>query len=281
MTGNPHIARPSRLLLIGVAIVATIGALGLLAPLIAPYNPHAISGGSLLPPSQHHLLGTNDVGQDVLSQLMYGARRSLSVAVGAASLGVLFGVLLGAWAGLRGGVVDIVAMRAVDVALAMPALPLLILVAALAGPSTVVVILSIAFFGWPSIARIVRGQVLSLRARGYVRAAHGFGGGSLYVIRRHLAPATGPLVAAQFVDLAGIAVTLDAGLAFLGLANASTPSWGSMLNRAVAYPGVYDSPAWTWWLLPTGLAITVAVLGFALVGVGLEPFLNPRSDRFR
>lgn len=271
----------SPLLVVGALTVATIGALGLLAPLIAPYDPHAVAGSSLAPPSLRHILGTNDIGQDVLSQLIYGARRSLGIAFAAASVGTITGVLVGAWAGLRGGPVDTVAMRTVDVALAMPGLPLLILVAALAGPSTVVVILAIAFFGWPPIARIVRSHVLSVKGHGYVACARGFGGGPAYLIRRHLAPATGPVIASQFVELTGVAIVVDAGLAFLGLVNASTTSWGSILNRASAYPGIYDSPAFAWWLLPPGLAITLLVLGLAFLGVGLEPFSNPRWDRFR
>jgi len=265
----------------GLGIVGVLGAVGLLAPWLAPYDPHAISGAALTHPSLHHLLGTNDVGQDVLSQLMYGARRSLMVAFASAALGTAIGVLLGSWAGLKGGVTDLLLMRTVDVALAMPTLPLLILVAALARPSALVVILSIAFFAWPSIARIIRSQVLTLREQGYVRAAQGFGGGSLYVVRRHLVPATGPVISAQFVDLAATAILLEAGLGFLGLADANTPSWGSMLNRADAYPGIYDSLAWTWWILPAGLSITLAVLGFAFLGLGLEPASNPRWNRFR
>lgn len=260
--------------------MGTFGFLGLLAPLIAPYDPHAISGASLLSPSLHHLLGTNDLGQDVLSQLLFGARESLLVALAASSLGTVVGVVLGAWAGLRGGAIDVVAMRTVDVALAMPALPLLIVVAALAGPNDLVVVLAVASVTWPPIARIVRGQVLSLRSRGFVGAARGFGGGSLYVTRRHVAPAAGPLIASQFVDVAGTAIVLYSGLAFLGLANASTSSWGGILNRAATYPGIYDSLAWTWWLVPAGLSITLAVLGFALLGLGMEPGFNPRWARF-
>jgi len=270
-----------QLLMTGLGIVGVLGAVGLFAPWLAPYDPHAIAGPALVRPSLQHLLGTNDVGQDVLSQLMYGARRSLTVAFAAAALGTVIGVSLGAWAALKGGVTDLLLMRTVDVALAMPTLPLLILVAALARPSGVVVILSIALFSWPSIARIIRSQVMSVRERGYIMAAQGFGGGTLYLVRRHLVPATGPVIAAQFVDLAATAIMLGAGLGFLGLADANTPSWGSMLNRADAYPGIYDSLAWTWWILPSGLSITLAILGFAFLGLGLEPASNPRWNRFR
>jgi len=264
---------------LGGAIVAMLLLVALLAPLISPFDPRAIAGPSLAAPSTAHWLGTNDAGQDILSQLIWGTRSSAVVAVLAAGLAVGLGVAVGATAGLLGGWADLLAMRVVDVFLAVPALPLLILVAALAGPSRSTVILVIGMTGWPPVARVVRSQTLTLAGRGYVAAARGFGSGWLYVIRRHLVPTLAPLAVANFVYWAATAVVLQAGLAFLGLVDPTEVSWGSVLNRALAHQGIYFSEVWLWWVLPAGLAVTVAAFGLALLGVGLEPRANPRWRR--
>lgn len=273
-------AQRSPFLWIGAAIVGGLALIAVLAPVIAPYGARAIAGPSLMPPSADHLLGTNDSGQDLLSQLIWGARSTFVVAGLAAALGVAVGVAVGAGAGLLRGPVDVVAMRVVDVFLAVPALPLLILIAALAGPSREVLILVIALAAWPPIARIVRSQTLSLAQRGYVAASRGFGAGGIYVIRRHLVPALAPIIVANFVYWASTAVVMQAGLAFLGLSDPTDVSWGSILNRALAHPGVYFTSEWTWWILPAGLAITLAAVGLAFVGLALEPRSNPRWRRF-
>ena len=270
--------RPA-MLTVGIAIVAGVALVALLAPVLAPYDPRALAGPSLAPPSARHLLGTNDAGQDILSQLIWGARSSTIVAGLAASLAVAIGAFVGAAAGLARGAVDVVAMRITDVALALPALPLMILVVALAGPSRTTVILVIALAGWPSIARVVRSQALTVGRRGYVQAARGFGAGPLYLIRRHLLPSVGPLVTANFVYWAATAVVLQAGLAFLGLSDPTEISWGAVLNRALEHQGVYLTSQWTWWVLPPGLAITLAAVGLAFIGYGLEPRSNPRWER--
>jgi ABC-type dipeptide/oligopeptide/nickel transport system permease subunit len=269
----------SPLLWTGAAIVAAVALVGALAPVLSPYDPHALAGPSLAAPSGEHLLGTNDSGQDILSQLIWGARSSTIVAGLSAGLAVAVGVLVGAAAGLARGILDIVAMRITDVFLALPALPLLILVVALTGPSRTAVVLVIALAGWPTVARVVRSQTLTLGRRGYVQAAQGFGAGRLYVIRRHIVPVAGPLVAANLVYLAASAVVLQAGLAFLGLSDPTEISWGGVLNRALEHQGVYFTSQWTWWVLPPGLAISLAATGLAFIGFGLEPRSNPRWER--
>ena len=266
-------------LLGGAGIVVALVLLALLAPAVAPYDPLDLSGDALEHPSSSHLFGTNNVGQDIWSQLVWGARASLTVAVGASTLAVALGLLVGAGGALVGGMVDVVATRVVDVFLAVPRLPLLILASALVGPSRVNVTVLIALVTWPVIARILRGQTLSVRQRGFVGAARGFGGGALYTLRRHVAPAVSPLVVAGLVTIAARAILLEASLAFLGLADPTSVSWGLMLNKALFHPGIYFTPMWPWWVLPAGFAITLAVVGFTFLGVGLEPALNPRWSR--
>lgn len=271
--------RAPGVLWVGTAIVAGFALVAVFAGLLAPYDPQAIAGPSVASPGGDHLLGTNESGQDILSQLIWGARSSGVVALLSASLAVVVGVLVGATAGLARGLLDSVLMRVTDVFLAVPALPLLIVIVALAGPSRATVVVVIALAAWPSIARIVRSQTLAIGTRGYVRAARGFGGRAPYIIRRHVLPAIGPLVAANFVFWAATAILLQAGLAFLGLSDPTEVSWGSVLNRALDQQGVYLDAQWTWTVLPPGVAISLAALGLAFIGLGLEPRSNPRLER--
>ena len=267
----------SPLVVLGGVLVGVLVAAAVMAPLLAPYDPLALAGDSLQAPSRHHLFGTNNIGQDLFSQIVWGARASLVVAVTSAVLAVALGAVVGTGAGLVGGTVDALVMRVIDVFLAVPRLPLLVLVAALAGANRISVILVIGLLTWPVVARLVRSQTLSVRSRGFVDAARGFGGGLGYVMRRHLVPAVGPILVATFVAIAANAVLLEASLAFLGLADPTSVSWGLIINRALGHPGLYFTSAWTWWILPAGLAITLAVLGFSFLGVGLEPHLNRRA----
>lgn len=269
----------SPLIKVGLGILGVFAAVAILGPLISPHDPRAITGDSLEQPSAQHLFGTNDIGQDILSQVLAGTRPSMTVAVAASTLAVGLGILVGVGAGLRGGWVDTVASRAIDLILSIPPLPLMVLVAALARPGRIVVVLVIGLSAWPQIARILRSQTLTLRERGFVEAASGFGGHPFYVIRRHLVPALGPLIVTNFVNVAGVAVLLDAALSFFGLGDPTTVTWGQVLFRAVNYQGLYFSPLWAWWVLPAGSAITLAVVGFTFLGVGLEPTANPRAGR--
>ena len=267
------------LLLVGTGIVAVLVVIAVLAPWIAPYDPRAITGDAFERPSSEHLLGTNDVGSDIFSGLVWGTRTTLVVAVGATTLILVIGVAVGLTAGLRGGLIDTALMRLVDVFLALPVLPLLLFIAALAGPSLSLSIVLIGLSTWPQTARIVRSQTLSLRSRGFVDTAKGFGAGPFYVMRRHLLPALGPVIASNLVYVAGLAVLIEAGLAFIGLGDPTGVGWGTMLNRALDNPQIYMGSFWLWWLLPAGLALTLAVLGFTFIGVGLEPRFNRRSTR--
>lgn len=271
----------SSLIVAGAGIILAFSIVGALAPVISPYDPHAISGDSLLAPSVRHIFGTNDIGQDIFSEVVWGARRSLSVGLSSGALVVAGGVVIGAGAALAGGLVEKAVMRVIDLFLAMPGLPLLTVIATLVGPSTLTLIAVIGFIGWPMTARIIRSQTISLRSRGYVGSARGFGANFFYVIRRHLAPALGPILTTMFATMASVAIFLESGLAFLGLGDPIGVSWGSILNRAVNQQGMFLSNVWTWWVLPPGLVITVAVLGFTFLAIGTDPRFNPRDSRNR
>lgn len=267
----------SPLVVVGAAMVVAFTVVAVFAPLLAPYDPRALSGESLEPPSANHLLGTDNLGRDLLSQLVWGARSSLAIAIGVPACALAIAVSVGTAAGLLGGVVDRVLMRIVDMYLSVPLLPLLILVTASVRQTLVVTTVVLALLMWPFQARVLRGQTMSVRRRGFIAAARGLGKGRLYIVRRHLVPALAPLIVAGFITVASIAIPLQAGLALLGLGDPNGVSWGNMLNRAYAHRGLYLTPVWTWWVLPAGFAITLAMLGFTFVGVGLEPRINPRS----
>ncbi|MFP5375371.1 MAG: ABC transporter permease [Acidimicrobiia bacterium] len=268
--------RRSPLLVAGLAILGVLVVVALVAPLLTPHDPTAITGPALEEPSGHHWLGTDVPGRDIFAQLVFGARSSLVVAAFAASLAMAGAILLGVLPALVGGPVDGMSNRLVVFLLALPGLPLLVLIGSLAGESRAAVLLIIAFLGMAPNARILRSQALALREQGFVGAARGFGAGPLYVLRRHLVPGLGPLVVIGFVNWAGLAVGIEAALAFLGLGDPSSISWGLMLNRALSQQGIYFSDMWTWWVLPPGLAIAATVTAFTFVGVALEPVFNPR-----
>ena len=273
--------RQSPLLLAGTIMVSLFATVGILAPWLAPHDPRAITGDAFEAPTRAHLLGTNDAGVDNLSRLVWGSRTTLIVVVCATALVLAIGIAVGLSAGLLGGLADTVSMRVVDVFLGLPVLPVLIFIAALSGPSLTLSILMIGLFTWPQTARIVRSQTLTLRSRGFVDSARGFGGGPLYVMRRHLIPALGPVIAANLVFVGGLAVITEAGLAFLGLGDPGAVSWGADMNRALSNPQISIGSLWLWWLVPVGLALTLAIVGFTLIGVSLEPRFNARTSRAR
>jgi len=264
---------------IGLSMLGLVVALAVLAPLLSSYDPKAVSGRALEQPSARHWLGTDVPGRDIFAQLVFGARASLTVGAIAGSLALAGAVLIGVVPALVGGSTDAVANRVVVFLLALPGAPMLVLIGALAGNRRIALILVIAFLGTAPNARILRSQALSLRQRGFIPAARGFGGGPLYVLRRHLVPGLAPLIVVGLVTWASVAVSLESGLAFLGLGDPSGASWGMMLNRALSQQAIYYSPMWAWWVLPPGLAITLTLLGLTFVGVALEPMFNPRSRR--
>jgi ABC-type dipeptide/oligopeptide/nickel transport system permease subunit len=269
----------SPLLVVGLAIVGLLVLVAIFAPLLTPYNPQVVSGPALHQPFGRHWLGTDVPGRDIFAQLVYGARASLIVAVTAASLAMLGAILLGVVPVLRRGFADAASHRLMVFLLALPGFPLLIVIGALAGNHQTVLTLVIAYVGIAPSARLLRGQALALRDRGFIGAARGFGGGPVYVVRRHIVPAMGPLVVVGFVNWAASAVGLQAALAFLGLGSPDSVSWGEMLNRALSQQSIYTSSMWKWWVLPPGLAITLTLVAFTFIGVGLEPWFNPRSAR--
>ncbi len=258
----------------GLAGLVILGVVAGIASLpLAPYDPHARVGAPFQPPSGRHWLGTNDIGQDIFSEVVYGARTSLVTGVLSAALALALGLAVGGTAGYAGGAFDAFLMRTVDVVLAVPFLPLVIVLAAYVGPSRTNVILVFGTLGWARPARVLRSQVLVVRNLPFVEAARALGASSAHIFRRHLFPAVFPLAIAQFVNLASSAILIESSLAFLGLGDPTLKSWGTMLYYAYMR-GAFLTGAW-WWVVPPGALIAASVLGFALLGYTLEK--DPRS----
>ena len=264
--------------IVGSVILVTIVTGAIFAPWVAPRDPIKTNLQIVdQPPSVHHWLGGDRSGRDVWSRVVYGTRVSLVVGFVAVGLYVLIGTLLGLISGFAGGVIDQLLMRLTDTVLSIPTLLLVIVFASVVGPSLYSVIAAIGLLGWPGTARIVRGQVLSLREAEFVIAARALGATSPHIAARHLLPNIfGPLTVVATFGVAS-AILLEAALSFLGLGvQPPTPSLGDMINQARAPSVLHDIP-WLW--IPPGIVIALTVLAVNFVGDGLRDALDPRSTQ--
>jgi peptide/nickel transport system ATP-binding protein/peptide/nickel transport system permease protein len=256
-------------------MISLVAAGALLAPWLAPYDPAATTGRPFQTPSPAHWLGTNDIGQDLLSELLWGGRVSLGVGLLAAVVGTALGTAAGVLAGYFRGRTDALISRAADVVLVIPFLPLMIVLAAYVGPTTGALALLVGALIWARPARVLRSVAMGESRRDYVTAARALGAGHARVLRTCVVPGVLAIALAEFVQLVSRMILLEASLAFLGLGDPTQKSWGSTLFYAQAR-GAFLSGAWVWWVLPPGILITSAVAGFALLGFDLERVVNPR-----
>jgi peptide/nickel transport system permease protein len=259
---------------LGATLVTAIGALALLGPLVVPGNPLAAAGTALQPPGGAHLLGTDDLGRDVLLGVVYGARVSLLAGGIAALTSALLGTAVGAAAGFYGPPLDDVLMRLTEAVLIAPRFFLAVLVAALFGPSLWYLALLLGLTFWPQTARLLRAQVLSLRQREYVVAARAVGLTPARILVRHVLPNAASVVVITAALQVGAAILVEASLSFLGLGDRSQISWGYMLNNAQPFLRT------AWWMsVFPGLALALTVLGTNLFADGLQVALDPRLVR--
>lgn len=269
--------RLSPRLVLGGGIVVVLVVIAALAPFIAPYDPlEVITARRLQPPSAANVLGTDDLGRDIFSRVLWGSRVSLSVGLISVSIGLFVGATLGILSGFRGGWVDLLAMRFVDALLAFPPLVLAISITAVLGPQLQNAMIAIGVLAIPTYARLARGQVLSLRNREFVIAARAVGVPPRRVIWRHVFPnMVNPLIVAASLS-AGFAILAEAGLSFLGLgAQPPTPSWG----QDIAYSQRQVMLGRWWTVTAPGSAIFLAILAFNMLGDGLRDLLDPRLRR--
>lgn len=274
MTGRLLARRSS---VIGLAIVATLAAVALLAPWLAPHDPTLVDPASgFAGASASHWLGTDNLGRDVLSRLIFGARWSLGIVLVATLLIMSAGVVVGVAAGYVGGVLDDVLMRLVDTILSVPSLLLGLAIIGSLGPGIGSLMVGLSSIWWVGYARVVRGLVLGLRERGFVDAARALGATDRRIILHHILPSILPAVAVLASLELGELVLAISGLSFLGLgAQPPTPEWGAMLNDGRNF--FFTAPQL---MLYPGIVISVAVLGFNLVGDGLRDALDPAEASY-
>ena len=263
--------RKNRPAVVGLAGLSAMVLLALFASLLAPADPMAMGGASLQAPTWLHLMGTDDLGRDSLSRFLFGARVSLTVGALAAATSCTIGICVGATAGYFGGWTDQVLMRAAEFMEVIPRFFLAILIVALFGASVFIIIGVIGLLSWPQIARLTRGEFLTLREREYVVAARAIGIGDGNLIFGEILPNAAPPLIVMATLQVSTAILLEAGLSFLGLGDPTRPSWGLMLNNAQPFIRT------AWWLaFFPGIGIFLTVAALNLVGDGLGDVLNPR-----
>lgn len=265
----------NKLAMLGLIVIVTISLAAIFAPFLTPYGRDSVNlvNGNAKPSSEH-LLGTDALGRDMLTRLLYGARISLTVGFVATGLRVIIGILVGGISGYYGGKIDNLLMRVADVFACLPFLPIAITFVAILGPSIYNMMLVLAVLGWPGIARIVRAEILSLREREFMEAATALGISDFRKIVGHLLPNTmASVIVSATIGIAG-AILTESSLSFLGLGVAPpTPSWGNMLTDA-QNQYVLRNRWWQW--IPPGLAIFITVMSLNLLGDGLRDALDPR-----
>ena len=271
-----YILRQNRLTVAGFFILTGLVIIALFADFIAPYSAYAVDLSSRFQaPSASHFFGTDELGRDIFSRILFGTRISLTVGAIVVCIALTIGVFVGAVAGFHGRRVDEIIMRVTDVFLAFPSIVLALAVGAALGPGIQNATIALAFSWWPWYARLVRGQVLSIRESQYIEAARSVGGGALHIITRHVLPnCVAPIIVNASMDM-GYVILASASLGFLGIgAQPPMPEWGLMISTGRLYAIDY------WWVATfPGLAIMIAVLAFNLVGDGLRDILDPRLRR--
>jgi peptide/nickel transport system permease protein len=264
--------------MIGLGILVAAVLMAITAPLLADeaglrainvtHNP------TFANPSEFGPLGTDSLGRDVMTQFIWGARTSLLVGLAATILAILIGSIVGITAGFYGGKIGGVLMRVTEWFLVIPFLPLAIVLAAILGPSVRNIILVIGITSWPSTARLISAQVLTLRERDYVDRSRALGASNWHLMTRHIVPNVSPLILANTTLTVPIVILSEATLSFLGLGDPTNPSWGKMLDDAFE-TGAVTAEAW-WVFIPPGLGILLVALAFTLCGTALEEILDPR-----
>jgi peptide/nickel transport system permease protein len=264
--------RPSALF--GAVLLVVIGLAALFAPWLAPYGQHTQVGPVFGRPSWRHPFGLDDGGIDMLTLSMWGARVSIVVGFAATVVSMAIGGTVGVAAGYFGGKVDGILMRITDYFLVIPDVPLMIVVAAIWGPSTFHIVIVIGILLWTSTARVLRAQVKSVRERVYVKRARALGAGHLRIATRHVIPQIAPLLIANTVLTIAVAIFDETALSFLGLGDPSRTTLGKMIENAFQRAAI-SSGAW-WAIVVPGVVVALLILGCSLLGGALEDALNPR-----
>lgn len=237
---------------------------------IYPHSADLPSGGSLEPPGAAHWLGTDDLGVDLYAQLSAGFFSSMLVGLAAAGLAFLLGGAVGVAAGWSSGKAETAWAFLIRFFLSLPQLPVMVVIGAFFGQSIWNIVLIVSLFSWAPIAKVLQARVRRIRARPYLRLAKSYGGSVGYLLRRHMAGELLPLLSVNALGVVGRAIVQEASLAYLGLSDPLSRSWGLLIQKCIAFPGIYFTPYWTWWLLPPVAALMATVLCLRLLSRELE-----------
>ncbi|MGP8319586.1 MAG: ABC transporter permease [Methanosarcinaceae archaeon] len=268
-----HQFKKNRIGMTGLVILSFLLIAAVFAPVLAPHNPWDYSFNCFQPPSKEHLLGTNDIGYDIFSELLWALRTSVLFGISVAAISCTIGILTGISAALVGGLYDVIIMRIADALLAIPSILILILIAAYFMPSTFVLIITLSLITWQTVARGIRAQTLSLKTKLHIKAARNMGASTFYIMHKHIIPELFPLCAIGFVTKARIAVFMEAGLAFLGIFDPTTKSLGIMMSYAMRY--LYLD-VWFNWLFPPVLSLSMLIISLAFIAYAIEEIFDPR-----
>lgn len=263
----------NKLAMVGLGIVAVLILLAIFSNFIAPYDPIVrVKEDALLSPSGAHLFGTDLLGRDIFSRVVYGSKISIVVGIVAVGISVIIGLFLGALSGYFGGISDTIIMRVADIFFAFPYILGAIAIMTILGPGIVNIFIAIGILGWASFARIFRSSILSIKNKEYIEAAKALGASNYRIITRHIFPNSfAPIIVYATMNV-GSAIIVEAALSFLGLGvQPPTPSWGKMLSESLDYIDIAP-----WMMLFPGLAIVITVLGFVLLGDGLRDAFDPK-----
>lgn len=273
------IYRQNTMGLVGLIILVFFALMAVLGPYLVTITTMTVDGVTqvLHPPVKGFWLGTDDLGKDILAGVIIGSRVSLLVGVAATAISMVIGTVIGIVSGFYGKTIDAVLMRFTDVFLVIPWLPLMLVMAALLGPSLGNIIFVIGITSWAGTARIIRSQTLSIKERPYVERARAIGSGDSHIMIHHILPNVFPLIFANTVLVAAVAILSETTLSFLGMGDPTQVTWGIMLHFAFSM-GAVSFGAW-WWLLPPGICVVLVVLSFTFIGYALDEVLNPKLRR--
>ncbi|EGW40967.1 ABC transporter permease [Desulfosporosinus sp. OT] len=275
-------------IMIGIKRLTVLGKIGLGVVLMVLFlavfsdwlalHPYSIpSGDALEAPGAGHWLGTDDLGIDIWAQICFGARISILVGFGTALLAGIGGSIIGIFSGYSGGLTDKLVMRLTDLVIVLPDLPMMIVLGAFFGPSVRNIIIVLALFSWTIPTRIVRSKVLSVKQEKYVEAAMSYGAGFWHLTLRHFLPNILPLVMVSVIRLTSRAIVAEASLAFLGLGDPISKSWGLILNHAINFKGIYFTDYWKWWVVSPITAIMLLVTAIAFISRDMERIINTKA----
>ncbi len=263
--------------IVGLFMLAICIFIALFCPWLSPFDPTEPTMEFLEGPSFLHFFGTDQMGRDLFSRVLYGTKISMLVGVVAALIAVVIGTSIGLVSGYFGGKTGEGLMRFTDMFLVLPYLPLMIILTAILGQNQAILITVIGVTSWPSMARIIRSEVLSIKQRAYVERARAIGAGHTHIIIKHILPNVLPLISANVVLIIPVAIISESTLSFIGLGDPTSVSWGSVLNDALNNNAIMMEQ-W-WFYLPPGLAIVFLSLGFSLIGHALDEIANPKLRR--